>query len=84
MHTFRVVKDPNGWAVRLGEGMTTPFRTRSLAVQQARRLSDSLRRHGEVVEVVIEDMEIVEAARSAAPLEDRVAAEPQDARPVWR
>jgi hypothetical protein len=54
MHTFKVVKEPHGWAVRLGCAMTTPFRSRTLAIEEARSLCDALRRHGEIAEVVVE------------------------------
>jgi len=64
MHTFKVVKEPHGWAVRLGHGMTTPFWSRAVAIQEANCLCDALRRHGEVAEVVIEEeSDPAEAAR---------------------
>jgi hypothetical protein len=61
MHTFKVVKEPCGWAVRLGGAMTTPFRTRAVAIEEARNLCDALRRHGEIAEVVIEPADESEA-----------------------
>lgn len=54
--SFRVVKEPYGWAVRLGDGMMTPFRSQSLAVQHARGIADALRRRGEFAEVVVEEV----------------------------
>jgi len=54
MITFNVVKDKHGWAIRMGDAMSTPFRTRELAIQEAGCLADSIRRHGEWAEVVIE------------------------------
>lgn len=56
MHTFRVVKEPFGWAVRLGSGMTSPFRTRAHAIQEANLLCDELRGHGECAELLVEDL----------------------------
>jgi hypothetical protein len=64
MHTFKVVKESNGWAVRLGEGMTTPFWSRKLAVMEADRLCAALRRHGEGARVVIDPNELGEAPRT--------------------
>ena len=54
MHTFKVVKEPFGWAVRVGEGMSAPYWSRELAVCEAKRLCDALRRHGEAAQVMIE------------------------------
>jgi hypothetical protein len=55
MHIFKVVKEPNGWAVRLDPVMCTPFRLRASAIREAQLLRDRLRRHGEAAEVVIDD-----------------------------
>jgi hypothetical protein len=54
MHTFKVVEESYGWAVRLGDGMTTPFRSRALAIREANCLCQELRNHGEAAEVVIQ------------------------------
>jgi len=54
MITFNVVKERHGWAIRLGERMTTPFRSRDLAVQEPNRLADTIRGHGEHTEVNVE------------------------------
>ncbi len=67
MHVFRVVREPFGWAVRIGEAMTAPFWSRSLAIQEAQCLCEALRRHGEIAEVVVEPLETGEAPR---PLQD--------------
>lgn len=53
---FRVVKEPYGWAVRMGEGMMTPFTTRLGAVEHANCCADALRRCGEAVVVVVEEV----------------------------
>ena len=55
MITFSVVKESHGWAIRLGERMTTPFRLRELAIREAKCLADAIRRHGECAEVVVEE-----------------------------
>jgi hypothetical protein len=55
MQTFRVAKEPFGWAVRVGTGVITPFWTLALAKSEAERLCERLRRHGVTAEVVIED-----------------------------
>ena len=54
MIVFNVVREQYGWAVRMGECMTTPFRSRELAVQEANSLADDIRCHGERAEVIIE------------------------------
>ncbi len=54
MITFNVVKENHGWAIRMGERMTTPFWSRDRAIQEARCLADAIRCHGECAEVVVE------------------------------
>ena len=54
MITFNVVKEQHGWAVRMGERMTTPFWSRDLAIQEANCLADAIRCHGECAEVIVE------------------------------
>lgn len=54
MITFNVVKEQYGWAIRMGECMMTPFWSRELAVQEANRLADAIRSHGECTEVIVE------------------------------
>jgi len=53
--SFRVVKEPYGWAVRMGCGMMTPFRSRATALEHARGCAAALRQHGEAAEVVLEE-----------------------------
>ena len=55
MYTFRVVGENKGWAVRVGDGMSTPFRTKDMAIWEAQRLCDELKRHGVGAEVVVQD-----------------------------
>jgi hypothetical protein len=54
MICFRVVKEPYGWAVRMGEGMMTPFRSRGHAIEHANGFVEALRQRGEQAQVVIE------------------------------
>ncbi len=63
MITFNVVKEPYGWAVQTGERMTTPFRSRDLAIREAHALADAIRCHGECAEVLIEGLEPDDPAR---------------------
>jgi len=66
MICFRVVKEPYGWAVRIGEGMMTPFTSRSLAFDHAHGMAEALRGRGEIVEVVVEDR-VVPTPAAPAP-----------------
>jgi hypothetical protein len=54
MITFDVVKEEHGWAIRMGECMTTPFWSRELAIREANCLADAIRCHGECAEVFVE------------------------------
>jgi hypothetical protein len=54
MITFSVVKEQHGWAIRIGERMTTPFWSRDVAVREASCLADAIRCHGECSEVIVE------------------------------
>ena len=72
MITFRVVKEQHGWAVRMGESMTTPFWSRGVALREAGGMAAGIRRHGVVAEVLIEDAGanetiVVVAERQVAP-----------------
>ncbi|MFN4177992.1 hypothetical protein [Phenylobacterium sp.] len=66
MICFRVVKEPYGWAVRIGEGMMTPFTSRSLAFDHANGMAEALRGQGEIAEVVVEDRVVAEPAAPAS------------------
>ena len=54
MITFKVVKEQHGWAIRMGEGVATPFWSRDSAVREAHCLAGAIRCHGERTEVIIE------------------------------
>lgn len=77
MQTFRVVKEQEGWAVRVGRGMSTPFWTQERAIREARQLCASLQTHGVAAEVVIETDDAPDhdepELRSAKRLELRLA-----------
>ena len=60
MHTFKVVREQFGWAVRLGAGMTTPFWSLAAALREANALCEGLRCHGVIAEVVVEEGEVPE------------------------
>jgi hypothetical protein len=62
---FRVVKEPYGWAVRVGEGMMTPFSSRGPAIEHANGFASALRRSGERVEVVVEEVSFLPARRAS-------------------
>ena len=68
MITFNVVKEKHGWAIRLGEGMTTPFWSRDLAVREANCLADAIGCHGGHTEVVVEATDPNEPHKSGAGL----------------
>jgi hypothetical protein len=57
MIIFNVVKETHGWAVRMGDCMTTPFWTRDVAVREANFLAAAIREHGECAEVIVEGAE---------------------------
>lgn len=63
MITFDVVKEEHGWAIRMGKCMTTPFRSRERAIREANCLADTIRCHGECVEVVVEGADPNEALK---------------------
>lgn len=63
MHRFRVVKERYGWAVRLGDGVCTPYWSRSQAVREANRLCEALRLHGVSADVVVDDEREMPRAR---------------------
>jgi hypothetical protein len=60
MVTFNVVKQQCGWAVRMGEGVTTPFWSKELAVREANCLADAIRYHGAYAEVIVGDGDLNE------------------------
>ena len=74
MITFNVVKEQHGWAIRMGERMTTTFRSREVAIREAYCLADAIGCHGERTEVIVEGADPAEQPRklnsalSEAPL----------------
>ena len=67
MITFRVVKETHGWAVRLGEQMTTPFWSKSSAVQEASCLAEALGCHGEYTEVLVDGVRLAAPPHQISP-----------------
>jgi hypothetical protein len=55
--TFDVVKEAYGWAVRRDDQMMTPCWCKALAVDQAQRMVDVLRRHGQRAEMRVSDVD---------------------------
>jgi len=53
MITFKVVKEQYGWAIRMGEGVKTPFWSRDSAIREAHCLAIAIRCHGERAGVII-------------------------------
>ncbi len=60
MLTFNVVKEPYGWAIRMGDRMSTPYRSRLSAIRDAHGLAEAIRRQGGCTEVVVEGEELGE------------------------
>jgi hypothetical protein len=67
MITFNVVREQHGWAIRVGERMTTPFWSRDLAIREANCLAEAIRRHGERTQVIVDADEPSEPCRRDAP-----------------
>lgn len=55
--TFEVVKEPYGWSIRRDARMMTPVWCKALAVEQASRMVEVLRRHGAPAALRVEDAE---------------------------
>ncbi|GIK49844.1 MAG: hypothetical protein BroJett013_25410 [Alphaproteobacteria bacterium] len=66
LHTFKVVKEDAGWAVKLGEALIAPCRSQLAALAEAQRMAEALARNGEAVAIAIDRDQ--EAQRLAAPL----------------
>jgi hypothetical protein len=54
MITFSVMKEQNGWSIRMGEWSMTPFWSKDLAIREANCLAEAIRRNGECTEVIID------------------------------
>jgi hypothetical protein len=74
MITFRVLREKHGWAVRIGESMTTPFWSRPHAIREAGGMAAEIRRHGVVAEVLIEDA-VSHGVTAEVLIEDAVSKE---------
>jgi hypothetical protein len=58
MITFSVIKEQNGWSIRMGEWSMTPFWSEGLAIREANCLAEAIRCHGECAEVIIEGADL--------------------------
>jgi hypothetical protein len=68
MIVFNVVKEEYGWSVRMGEAMTTPFWSRTLAIREADSLAQAIRRHGESAQVIVEGAVPADSSAGGAAL----------------
>lgn len=59
--TFNVVKEQYGWAIRLGDRMSTLFWSRDAAVREANCLAQAIRAHGQRTQVVIQGGQLCSA-----------------------
>ena len=57
MIIFRVAEQKHGWSIRLGQGTSTHFRSRDLAIREANQLAENLRRHGASTRVIVQDLD---------------------------
>lgn len=76
--SFRVVKEPYGWAVRTHEGLMTPFQSRRSAIEHASAFVDALRRQGHRAEIVVEELAPIQPAtvrRDGARFRFRIGAQ---------
>ncbi len=65
--TFEVVKETYGWAIRRDRQMMSPVWCKALAVDQAQRMVDALRRHGERAEMKVSDIDDEAGGPAQAP-----------------
>jgi len=63
MYTFNVVKEPNGWSIQMGGHMSAPFRSRDMAIREAKRLADAICCYGETTEVTVESNDPTEPVK---------------------
>lgn len=55
MITFEVVKEPYGWAVRRDDCMMMPAWCRSMAMEEAQRMVNTLRSHGQPAQLLAQE-----------------------------
>ncbi len=63
---FKVVKEAYGWAVRLDDGMMSPFWSKELAVEHANCCAGMLRQYGEQAHVIVEEIPAGQSSRMRA------------------
>ena len=81
MITFKVVKEPHGWAIRMDDRMVTPFWSRDLAICEANRLALAIRCHGECTEVVVEEADPSQSLWSSNLSQLKVSSRARNASP---
>lgn len=54
MITFKIAKEPYGWAVRRDDQMMTPASCRAIATEEAERMVAILRQHGQPAQLRFE------------------------------
>jgi hypothetical protein len=73
MHTFMIVQESSGWKIQLGSAMSAPCKSQAMALEQAERMAEAIRRHGEKV-VIIVDPSAIEAPLPQAAAAARIRA----------
>lgn len=62
MIIFNVVQESYGWAIRRDDRMMVPAWCKAVAIEEAQRMVDLLRRNGEAAEIRIETRTVVTRA----------------------
>jgi hypothetical protein len=68
MFVFRIVQAQGHWTIELGDGMSSPCKSRKAAIAQAEQIAQAIRRHGEAVSVVHPDCVDSESSAEASGL----------------
>lgn len=56
MQTFKIVRKQGGWAIEVGFAATIVCSSRAAALAQAESMAEAIRRHGELVSIVVEPL----------------------------
>jgi hypothetical protein len=54
MQTFKIVRKQDGWAIEVGFAATVVCSSCAAALAQAEAMAEAIRRHGELVSIVVE------------------------------
>jgi len=57
MQTFKIVRKQGGWAIEVGFAATIVCSSRAAALAQAGAMAEAMRRHGELVSIVVEPLD---------------------------